>query len=228
VAGATLTACTTLRHSISDIAICWDGGRHHAKKDKASGFCYVADCVLGVLALAKTIPPTPTPSSSSGTGALIAPPPPLPRVMYIDLDLHFSDGVSEAFYNPHRTRDSNILASPTLLPRLSTTNQIESYGRLYRSTTPHQGSSLPTHSPTYPTCIPSFPPPPPPPPPLPTLPEAPHSIPTHYPYPSNQGRQPKPTLVSSPLPLLPLLLPPRLNAHPPSSNPSSKPSPQTT
>lgn len=56
--------------------------RHHAHKSKASGFCYVADIVLALLALKK-----PTPSI------------PKPRIMYLDLDLHFSDGVSKAFHN---------------------------------------------------------------------------------------------------------------------------------
>lgn len=31
------------------IAINWHGGRHHAGKDQASGFCYVNDIVLGIL-----------------------------------------------------------------------------------------------------------------------------------------------------------------------------------
>lgn len=52
-------------------------GSHHARKSRASGFCYVADCVLAILVLKKI--------NSR------------PRIMYIDLDLHFSDAVSEAF-----------------------------------------------------------------------------------------------------------------------------------
>lgn len=31
----------------------WGGGLHHAKKSEASGFCYVNDCVLGILELLK-------------------------------------------------------------------------------------------------------------------------------------------------------------------------------
>ncbi|KAH6909584.1 histone deacetylase complex protein [Coprinopsis sp. MPI-PUGE-AT-0042] len=76
VAGATLTACDALKQNVSDISICWDGGRHHAHKSRASGFCYVADCILAILALKQIRKP---------------------KVMYIDLDLHFSDAVSEAF-----------------------------------------------------------------------------------------------------------------------------------
>ncbi|KAG5642242.1 hypothetical protein DXG03_003367 [Asterophora parasitica] len=86
VAGASLTAARALMDSVSPvhIAICWDGGRHHAQKGAAKGFCYVADCVLAVLAL-KRGPNT----RKQGTGKT--------RVMYLDLDLHFSDAVSQAF-----------------------------------------------------------------------------------------------------------------------------------
>uniref|UniRef100_A0A1I8JQ81 histone deacetylase n=1 Tax=Macrostomum lignano TaxID=282301 RepID=A0A1I8JQ81_9PLAT len=52
------------------------GGWHHAKRDEASGFCYINDIVYGVLELKKRYD----------------------RVMYIDLDLHHGDGVEEAFY----------------------------------------------------------------------------------------------------------------------------------
>ncbi|KAI1791209.1 hypothetical protein LXA43DRAFT_445910 [Ganoderma leucocontextum] len=85
VAGATLAAAKALKEDSSDVSICWDGGRHHAQKAQASGFCYVADCVLAILTLKRV--PTATPER------------PLlkPRVMYLDFDLHFSDGVSEAF-----------------------------------------------------------------------------------------------------------------------------------
>ena len=58
--------------------------RHHAQKSKASGFCYVNDCVLSILQLRKSKPSC--------------------RVLYLDLDLHYSDGVSTAFSN-----SSNIL-----------------------------------------------------------------------------------------------------------------------
>ncbi|KIJ27717.1 hypothetical protein M422DRAFT_784786 [Sphaerobolus stellatus SS14] len=67
---------TLLKQGRADIAINWDGGRHHTHKDHASGLCYVADCTLALLALKR---------------------PPKSRIMYIDLDLHFSDAVSQAF-----------------------------------------------------------------------------------------------------------------------------------
>ena len=59
--------------------------RHHAQKGQTSGFCYVADCVLDILTLKKPL--------SLGPGL----PQSKPRVMYLDVDLHFSDGVSQAF-----------------------------------------------------------------------------------------------------------------------------------
>ncbi|EMD31974.1 hypothetical protein CERSUDRAFT_119291 [Gelatoporia subvermispora B] len=81
VAGASLTAARQLSEEKADIAVCWDGGRHHAHKSHASGFCYVADCVLAILALKRSL----TPSGQR------------PRILYLDLDVHFSDGVSQAF-----------------------------------------------------------------------------------------------------------------------------------
>lgn len=77
VAGASIEAARALiqpGNSI-EIAINWDGGRHHAKRAAASGFCYVQDIVLAIQELRKTCS----------------------RVMYIDLDLHHGDGVEAAF-----------------------------------------------------------------------------------------------------------------------------------
>ena len=42
-----------LNDGASDIVLNWAGGLHHAKKSEASGFCYVNDCVLGILELLK-------------------------------------------------------------------------------------------------------------------------------------------------------------------------------
>ncbi|KAG0306255.1 Histone deacetylase 8 [Dissophora globulifera] len=75
VAGSTIEAATLLDSDAFDIVIHWDGGRHHAKKDMAAGFCVVNDIVLGIMELQKTFN----------------------RVMYIDLDVHHGDGVENAF-----------------------------------------------------------------------------------------------------------------------------------
>ncbi|KAF9561398.1 histone deacetylase complex protein [Agrocybe pediades] len=103
VAGATLTAARALQQDLTDISICWDGGRHHARKSQASGFCYVADCILAILALKKPLQ-APLPSGAPRSQSHQR-----PRVMYLDLDLHFSDAVSEAFYSPRASVTSQIL-----------------------------------------------------------------------------------------------------------------------
>ncbi|KAG9060920.1 Histone deacetylase 8 [Linnemannia hyalina] len=69
VAGSTLEAATLLCDDAFDIAIHWDGGRHHARKDAAAGFCIVNDIVLGIMELQKTFD----------------------RVLYLDLDVHHGD-----------------------------------------------------------------------------------------------------------------------------------------
>lgn len=74
--GASLDALRKLIAGMSDIAINWSGGLHHAKKSEPSGFCYVNDIVLSILNLLRVHP----------------------RIMYIDIDLHHGDGVQEAFY----------------------------------------------------------------------------------------------------------------------------------
>ena len=73
-AGASLDALRKLISGMSDIAINWSGGLHHAKKFEPSGFCYVNDIVLSIINLLRVHP----------------------RVMYIDIDLHHGDGVQEA------------------------------------------------------------------------------------------------------------------------------------
>lgn len=52
------------------------GGTHHGLPDRANGFCYLNDCVLGILALRRN-------------GAA--------RVAYVDIDAHHCDGVEVAF-----------------------------------------------------------------------------------------------------------------------------------
>ena len=79
-AGGSISAAQELNDKTADIAINWAGGLHHAKKAEASGFCYIADCVLGILKLLERYD----------------------RVMYIDIDIHHGDGVEEAFYTTDR------------------------------------------------------------------------------------------------------------------------------
>ncbi|KAL5531903.1 hypothetical protein ACEPAF_5466 [Sanghuangporus sanghuang] len=95
IAGATLSAAESLKSGETDIAIAWDGGRHHAQKGRAAGFCYVADCILAILSF-KRAPPL-----SAHPGRRKA------RVMHLDFDLHFSDAVSECF---HKSSSGTALA----------------------------------------------------------------------------------------------------------------------
>merc|ERR1719445_1756278 len=79
-AGGSIEGAVRLNQGLSDVAINWSGGLHHAKKSEASGFCYVNDLVLAILELLKHHQ----------------------RVLYIDIDIHHGDGVEEAFYTTDR------------------------------------------------------------------------------------------------------------------------------
>ncbi|KAF2755353.1 histone deacetylase [Pseudovirgaria hyperparasitica] len=78
--GATMEAARHLCNQTSDIAINWSGGLHHAKKNAASGFCYINDIVLAIHHMLKYHQ----------------------RVLYIDIDVHHGDGVEQAFFSTPR------------------------------------------------------------------------------------------------------------------------------
>ena len=78
--GGSIDGALKLNNGLCDIAINWAGGLHHARKDEASGFCYVNDIVLAILELLRYHP----------------------RVLYIDIDIHHGDAVQEAFYTTDR------------------------------------------------------------------------------------------------------------------------------
>jgi acetoin utilization deacetylase AcuC-like enzyme len=80
--------------------------RHHAQKSFASGFCYVADCILAILAIKRGVPLNALAPTISATFSK------KPRIMYLDLDLHYSDAVSDAFYAPISSTPPQILVSP--------------------------------------------------------------------------------------------------------------------
>ncbi|KAI8871860.1 hypothetical protein GQ42DRAFT_177602 [Ramicandelaber brevisporus] len=79
-AGGSIAGANKLNEGEADVAINWSGGLHHAKKNEASGFCYVNDIVLAILELLRVHQ----------------------RVLYIDIDVHHGDGVEEAFYTTDR------------------------------------------------------------------------------------------------------------------------------
>ena len=49
-----IAGASRLNNKTADIVINWSGGMHHAKESKASGFCYVNDCVLAIKELLQT------------------------------------------------------------------------------------------------------------------------------------------------------------------------------
>ncbi len=73
-AGGTLLAADLVRHG--GIVHNPAGGTHHGRPDRAAGFCYLNDPVLGLLAL-----------RDQGLAPLL----------YVDLDAHHGDGVEDAF-----------------------------------------------------------------------------------------------------------------------------------
>jgi acetoin utilization protein AcuC len=75
--GGSLEAARLVGEGEVDRAFAFAGGLHHALRDRASGFCYLNDVVLAILALRER-------------GH---------RVAYVDIDVHHGDGVQAAFYD---------------------------------------------------------------------------------------------------------------------------------
>lgn len=157
VASATLTACRLLATGQAQTAIVWDGGRHHALRARASGFCYVADAVLGILLLAREGVPHTPPSSSPSTARKRR-----ARILYLDLDLHYGDGVAQAFASPTHfpyplPQPSRVRAPQVLTLSIHHQSRVffpPGAPGLMPADTPHPFSlSLPlaafAHSPTY-------------------------------------------------------------------------------
>ncbi len=74
--GGSIRAAELVAAGEVERAFAFAGGLHHAMPDRASGFCYLNDAVLAILAL-----------RARGL-----------RVCYIDIDAHHGDGVQYAFY----------------------------------------------------------------------------------------------------------------------------------
>jgi acetoin utilization protein AcuC len=79
--GASIHAADLLRQG--GIVYSPAGGTHHARHDRAAGFCYFNDPVLGILAML-----------DQG----------LQRIAYVDIDVHHGDGVELAFSGDPRVR----------------------------------------------------------------------------------------------------------------------------
>ncbi|KAJ1732086.1 Histone deacetylase 8 [Coemansia biformis] len=85
-AGGTVVAARALADDKAQVAIHWEGGRHHCQRSEAAGFCYVNDVVLGILELQTRFE----------------------RVLYVDLDLHHGDGVQDAFAYSRRVMTVSV------------------------------------------------------------------------------------------------------------------------
>jgi acetoin utilization protein AcuC len=84
-AGGVLLAAALTRHG--GAVHVPGGGTHHGRPDRASGFCYVNDAVLGLLAWL-----------DQG----------LTRLLYLDVDAHHGDGVQDAFHDDPRVLTVSI------------------------------------------------------------------------------------------------------------------------
>ncbi|CCH59081.1 hypothetical protein TBLA_0B02390 [Henningerozyma blattae CBS 6284] len=94
--GSTLRLLDHIDFNEKQICINWDGGRHHSRKKKASGFCYVNDIVLCIQKLGE-----------KG----------FRKITYLDFDLHHGDGVEKSFqYSKHIQTISVHLFEPGFFP----------------------------------------------------------------------------------------------------------------
>mmetsp|Transcript_16279 Transcript_16279/g.19882 ORF Transcript_16279/g.19882 Transcript_16279/m.19882 type:complete len:638 (+) Transcript_16279:186-2099(+) len=112
VSGASIHGAYLLRRNLTDVAINFGGGRHHAHSNKAGGFCYVNDVVLAIQSLIEQekkchhseasakIDNTTEQSKSQRTHdtSTYCSQKNNQKVLYLDLDIHHCDGVQTAFY----------------------------------------------------------------------------------------------------------------------------------
>ena len=75
--GASITGAELILKGLTDIAFNPSGGYHHAARGRCSGFCYINDIVLAAEKFVE-----------AGR-----------KVFFLDLDVHHSDGVQDAFYS---------------------------------------------------------------------------------------------------------------------------------
>lgn len=95
IAGGSLRAAELLARGETDVAIHWQGGRHHATSDRAAGFCYANDVVLAALQLLATFR----------------------AVVVIDADIHHGNGTEDAFrHTPSVLNVSLHLHAPGFYP----------------------------------------------------------------------------------------------------------------
>ena len=103
MAGAARTGMEAIESGRVEIAFSMAGGLHHARPNKAAGFCYINDPVLVLKDLAER-------------GK---------RAVYVDLDAHHGDGVQNAFYDSDRIMTISLHQDPaTLWPRTGRVDEI--------------------------------------------------------------------------------------------------------
>jgi len=101
--GATVAGAEKIIAGQAQVAFNPSGGYHHAHADRAAGFCYINDVVLGCMAL-----------TDAGK-----------RVLYLDVDVHHGDGVQEAFYERSDVMTISLHQNPqTLFPGTGFANEI--------------------------------------------------------------------------------------------------------
>jgi len=101
--GGTLTGADLILRGEADAVFNPSGGLHHAGPERASGFCYLNDVVLGCMVLAE-----------AGK-----------KVLYLDVDVHHGDGVQNAFYDRRDVMTISLHESGrTLFPGTGFTDEI--------------------------------------------------------------------------------------------------------
>lgn len=110
-AGGTLVGAEQILSGAAQVAFNPSGGYHHAFPEKAAGFCYINDNALACMVLAE-----------AGK-----------RVLYLDVDVHNSDGVAYAFYHRSDVMTISLHENPkTLFPGTGFEDEIgEGEGRGY-------------------------------------------------------------------------------------------------
>ena len=109
--GATVTGAKMILDGTVKIAFNPSGGFHHAHKYSAAGFCYINDVAMGCQTLAE-----------GGK-----------RVLFLDIDVHHTDGVQETFYDRSDVmtislhQDGHTLFPGTGFPREIGTGQGKGY-----------------------------------------------------------------------------------------------------
>jgi len=107
--GASITGAKMILSGEAHIAFNPSGGYHHAGSNYAAGFCYINDIVLAAMTF-------------TGAGK---------KVLFLDLDVHHSDGVQAAFYNRKDIMNVSLHESgKTLFPGTGFENEMgEGEGR---------------------------------------------------------------------------------------------------